>query len=134
MKNFALGKYVPYDSWVHRLDPRVKIAATIFLMVAVFFPLKTYAMSFAFGGFLLLLVSLILIATRTPITSVLSSLRSMWLMIIFLLLIYALVPKADHVLPIAFEINGWVVYWDSFAEAGRIFLRIFVMIMNGKTI
>lgn len=129
MKNFALGKYVPYDSWVHRLDPRVKIAGTILLMVAVFFPLATYAMSFAFAGVLFLLISFLLISTRTPISSVLSSLKSMWVMIVFLLLIYVLVPKANHVLPIAWNLNGWIVYWDSFAEAGKIFLRLFMMVM-----
>ncbi len=129
MKAFTLGKYVPYNSWVHRLDPRIKIAAVIFLMVAVFFPMKTYAMTFAFEGAMFLIVALLLASTRTPFTSVLSSLKSMWLMILFLLLIYILVPKTNHVLPEAWNLNGWIVYWDSFAEAGKIFLRLFMMIM-----
>ena len=36
MKNITLGQYYPVDSWVHRLDPRVKILLTIAMIVAVF--------------------------------------------------------------------------------------------------
>ena len=50
-------------------------------------------------------------------------------MVIFLLLIYIVVPKQENTLGLAWEINGWKVYWDSFAEAGRIIARIVVMIM-----
>ena len=36
LKNLTLGQYYPVDSWVHRLDPRVKILLTIALIVIVF--------------------------------------------------------------------------------------------------
>ena len=36
MKNITLGQYYPVDSWVHRLDPRVKILLTVAMIVAVF--------------------------------------------------------------------------------------------------
>ena len=36
LKNLTLGQYYPVDSWVHRLDPRVKILLTIAVIVAVF--------------------------------------------------------------------------------------------------
>ena len=36
MKNITLGQYYPVDSWVHRLDPRMKILLTIAMIVAVF--------------------------------------------------------------------------------------------------
>ena len=36
MKNITLGQYYPVDSWVHRLDPRVKILLTVIMIVAVF--------------------------------------------------------------------------------------------------
>ena len=35
-KNLTIGQYYPVDSWVHRLDPRVKILLTIAMIVAVF--------------------------------------------------------------------------------------------------
>ena len=36
MNNITLGKYVPYNSFIHKLDPRFKILAMILLMVSVF--------------------------------------------------------------------------------------------------
>ncbi|MCR5348677.1 MAG: energy-coupling factor transporter transmembrane protein EcfT [Bacilli bacterium] len=129
MNNFALGKYVPYDTWVHRLDARVKIIAVIMLMVAVFFPLSTWSMTLLVQGTLLVLISVILACTKTPLHSILTSLRSLWVMVLFLLLIYILVPKAENTLGIAWSVNGWTVYWDSFAEAARIVVRLVMMIM-----
>ena len=38
MKNFALGRYLPIDSVMHRFDPRAKIAAMLILMIAIFIP------------------------------------------------------------------------------------------------
>ena len=77
MKGFALGKYVPYSSWVHRLDPRVKIATTILLMVAVFFPFQhvlddgslvnAWAMSYLMQAVMVLVISIILWSTHRSI-------------------------------------------------------------------
>jgi energy-coupling factor transport system permease protein len=38
MNNIALGRYLPLDSCIHRLDPRTKIIALILMMVAIFLP------------------------------------------------------------------------------------------------
>ncbi len=32
--SFSLGRYVPYQSLIHKLDPRVKILSTILMMVS----------------------------------------------------------------------------------------------------
>ena len=37
MNNITLGKYVPYNSFIHRLDPRSKLLSMILLMVCIFF-------------------------------------------------------------------------------------------------
>ena len=129
MKNFALGKYVPYDTWVHRLDARVKLLATILLMVAVFLPMPTWSMTLLIQGILFVLICAILASTKTRPTAVLTSMKSMWFMILFLLIVYIFVPKANATLGIAWSVNGWTVHWDSFAEAARIAARLVMMIM-----
>lgn len=134
MNASALGKYLPYNTWVHRLDARVKIIALIFLMVAVFLPMPTWSMTLLVQGTLLIIAAIILACTRTPITSVLTSLRSLWFMVLFLLIIYIVVPKQQNVLGIAWNWNGWIVYWDSFAEAARIAARLVITIMLAMTL
>ena len=129
MKNFALGKYLPYNTWVHRLDARVKILAVILLVVAIFLPMPTWSMTLVTQSALLLFSIVILACTKTRVSSVLTSLKSLWIMVLFLLIIYVLVPKPENTLGVAWSVNGWTVYWDSFAETARIVARLVMMIM-----
>lgn len=128
MKAFALGRYVPYDSWIHRLDPRLKILGTILLMVCVFFNYGTWSMRYLMMGVLFLVISLLVWRTKLSFRDLLGSLRHLWFMVVFLLIIYIFLPNGNHVLPEAWNCNGWIVYWDSFAEAGRILLRLVMMV------
>jgi len=43
--------------------------------------------------------------------------------------VYILVPNTNPVLGLAWQIKGWKVYWDAFAEAGKILLRLMMMVM-----
>ena len=129
MASFAIGRYVPYNSFLHKLDARTKIAATILLMVALFMDYPTWSMRALMGGILFIVLSIFLYVSKMKISSILYSLKSMWFMVIFLLIIYILVPKENNTLGVAFSINGFVVYYDSFAEAARIIMRLVMMIM-----
>ncbi len=131
---FVIGRYVPYDSFIHRMDPRVKLAATICLMVCLFLNYGTWSMTAVVNGFFFLLAAVLLRCTHMRIGDVLKSLRSMWFMIAFLLIIYVVVPRTEHTLPIAWNLNGWVVYWDSFAEAVKIMFRLITMVMITMTL
>ncbi len=131
---FVLGRYVPYDSWIHRMDPRIKLAATVCLMVCLFLNYGTWSMTAVVGGFFFILAAVLLRCTHMRIVDVLKSLRSMWFMILFLLIIYVVVPRSNHTLPEAWNLNGWVVYWDSFAEAAKIMFRLITMVMITMTL
>ena len=52
MKNISLGRYLPYNTIIHRLDPRVKLFGLISFMVLVFFSLGDTWANFAFYGIL----------------------------------------------------------------------------------
>ena len=38
MGNFVLGKYLPYDSVIHKMDPRAKILAMLMVLISIFLP------------------------------------------------------------------------------------------------
>lgn len=40
MNNLILGKYIPLDSFVHKLDPRAKILALFMIITAIFIDAK----------------------------------------------------------------------------------------------
>lgn len=127
--NTVLGRYVPLNTWVHRLDARVKILMTILLMVCLFMNYETWSMSYLMMGLLGIMTFVLLYSCRMRFSQVLKSFRSLWFMMLFLLVIYIFVPYTNPTLGVAFQIKDWVVYWDAFAQTGKILLRLMLMIM-----
>ncbi len=60
LKNITLGQYFPGESFIHRLDPRTKLLATIALIAIVF-------VSQGFSGFLLIAAFVLISAATTGI-------------------------------------------------------------------
>ena len=56
MNNITLGKYVPYNSFIHRLDPRSKLLSMIVLMVCIFFKFASVPMNFLMYGVLFVFI------------------------------------------------------------------------------
>lgn len=105
LQNFAIGQYIPGDSFVHRLDPRSKLLFLIFFAMIVF--LANNAPSYALLlGFTLLVILL----SRTPLTYMLRGLKPVWFLIVFTVILHLLITK------------GGTVYvqwgWFSIEEAG----------------
>ena len=38
MGNITLGRYIPLDSPIHKMDPRAKIMAMLIMLVSIFLP------------------------------------------------------------------------------------------------
>lgn len=55
MKNIVIGRYIPGDSFLYRMDPRVKLIALFLLFVAVFVIDELWIMGGALVGILILL-------------------------------------------------------------------------------
>jgi energy-coupling factor transport system permease protein len=110
------------------MDPRAKIFCLIALMVAVFLDFGySWAMTFTMDGIAAIVVLALLWSTHTGLTQVLKSLKSLWFMAIFLLLIYILMPTSSSDW-LAFRIGGYPIYWDSILNAAKILLRLILMI------
>jgi energy-coupling factor transport system permease protein len=128
MTSFSMGRYIPYHTFLHRLDPRAKIFCLIVLMVAVFMPFVSWEMVAAMSGIAFVVINGLLLASHMSLNQLWRSLKSLWIMVIFLLIIYIITPRSSNSLGLAFQIWNLSVYWDSFAEAGRILIRLMLMI------
>ena len=85
--SFAMGRYVPYDTFIHRLDPRTKILTLVLFMIAIFMGQATYVMSFLVSGVILVIALALYIHSRMKIKTLLKSIMTMWFMILFLLIV-----------------------------------------------
>ena len=65
----VFGKYTPYNTIIHRLDPRIKFFALIALMVMCFLPYGNYANRFIVLGILGLIIVAIMIIGKIFIKS-----------------------------------------------------------------
>lgn len=127
MNNISLGRYVPYNSIIHRMDPRNKIFCLIILMVSIFLSYPTWEMTFIIGGALAIFILALLFISHVSILDVFKSLRVLWFFIILLLVINVFIPPANAE-NVAFMIGKVNVYWEAIFQSLKIILRLILMI------
>ncbi len=124
MKSVAFGQYYPSNSFMHRLDPRMKIVLGIAYIVICF--LCTNVCSFA----LLLLSSLLLIIiSRIPVSTVLRSIKALIFIMIFtaVLNIFWTEGESEQLL---FSWKFINIYSNGLYNAAFIIIRILSMIIG----
>lgn len=130
MNNLTFGRYSPYNTFVHRLDPRNKIFLLIVFFVLIFLKVNSWSSTLIICGSILLYLIIIMIISKVSFISLLKSLGAMWFLFIFLLVIYVFVPNpAYNPSHIAFRINGYPINYDAFYQGGYIIVRLIMMLM-----
>ncbi len=127
MNNITLGKYVPYNSFVHRLDPRYKIFAMILLMVCIFLKFASIWMNFIIYGVLAIIIFSIMISSHVKILALFKQLKMMWFMILFILVINVLVP-GDESLGYFQITSNWKIYFSAIYNTLYVAIRLVLML------
>ena len=91
------GQYVNVDSWIHRLDPRCKIAVLFLMMVGVFLINNLYALLGCF-----LLITIIVISSKIPLKKFLNSFKMIAMLLIFTTIFQIVFNKNGSII----NING----------------------------
>ncbi len=96
MDNLAFGQYYPGKSWIYKLDPRIKIIATIVFIVLIFLIPITgmnglYMMLGAFGLFVLAFLT-----TRIPVIKVLNGLKPVLFLLSFTVVLQLIYTTSDE--------------------------------------
>ena len=88
-RDVTFGQYYPADSFVHKMDARIKLVLTLLFMVGVFF-----VKSFAVFGFLTVFLLVIIAVARLPLRSVLRSVKGIMVLLLFTAVINVFFNKA----------------------------------------
>ena len=120
MNNLVFGKYIPVDSFMHRLDPRAKLIGLFIMIVAVFIP-KSWIAFLVLGIF----IFIALLLARIGIKMIIQSFKPMLMMMIFLLFINALTLKTGEIL---FTIGNINIYSDAIFNTLFVIVRLLFMI------
>lgn len=121
MNNFALGRYIPLDSVIHRMDPRAKIGAMLIMLISIFIPT-------GFVGYLIigLTVAGVVLLAKLSFNFIWKAMKPMLFMLFFLLLINIFVVKTGFVL---ISIGSFAIYSDAVFQTVFIAVRLMLMIM-----
>lgn len=125
MDNMILGRYIPGDSIIHRLDPRSKLLGMILLIVISFWannPLTNVILFTVSGIFILL--------SKIPLTFFIKGLQSMFFLIAFTTIFQLFFITGGEVL---YEIGFIKITTYGLEQAGIIFCR-FVLIIFFSTL
>ena len=127
MNDITFGRYVARDTVVHRLDARNKLLMMILLFVSIFLQFTLWSTNLIIGGTLLILMLISMLVAKVSLKDLFKSLKGMWFLVLFLLIIYIFIPNSNYKL-VAFSIGTYNIYWDSFYQCGYIFLRLIMML------
>ncbi len=97
IRDITLGQYYPGSSYIHRLDPRIKIMAALFYIVSLFIVDD-------FLGFAIALAGLVIVigVSRVPVRFILRGLKPVFLIIAFTFIINMFMIKGEVLISIGF--------------------------------
>lgn len=126
MNNLSIGRYIPGESWLHRLDPKMKILSLLLLLISIFLipvrpdMLYMYLMIGFLAGTLILVVS-----AGLPLGKVIAGLRPVLFLLTFTVIVQLLFIRTGNVIygPVTFNISGssllLIVVWLVFYQATK---------------
>ena len=132
LRDVTFGQYYPANSFVHKMDARIKLVLTLLFMVGIFF-----IVSFVGFGFITIYLLAVILASRVPLKSVLKSIRG----IIFLLFLTAILnvfftkgPDPELALVSLKVTNRWTIeiYEEGLIFAAKMLLRLTYLVIGSS--
>ena len=132
MANISIGRYTPYDTFLHRLDPRTKLVSMILIMVMIFFSYGSTWTNLIVYGVLMVLIYILMKVAHITLKQLFRQLKLIWVMMLFLFVINLFTVKEPLELfgSISFTIPGlnWTIYYSAFINTFYIFVRLSLML------
>jgi len=91
MNNISFGQYVPGNSWIYKLDPRLKIILSVLMIVLIFLIPSLLGMAIALGVFILIFLS-----TRISFIKVLKGLKPVLFLLLFTVVLQLVYTTGDN--------------------------------------
>lgn len=122
LRDITLGQYYPADSVIHRLDPRVKLMATLVYIISLF----TFQGA---AGFVLVTAFLILMIrlSKVPFSYMVKGLKTIVILMAITALFHLFLTPGEHVLA-----RFWVftITWEGVKNAVFMLIRLIYLIVG----
>ena len=126
MNDIIFGQYIPGHSFMHRLDPRLKIVGLLILLITIFFDA-----GFIGYGILALFTACILACSSIPLKRIMKALKPIFFMILFLAFFNLLLIRTGHVI-----FSFWIfhIYSGAVIQTIYIIIRLILIITLTTTL
>ena len=133
MNNISIGRYVPYDTFIHRLDPRSKIISMILMMVMIFFTFGSTWTNLIMYIIFFIFIYIIMLISKVSLRQLFKQLKMMWLMILILFIIniftikesiFIYIPSVGNIDRFTIPGINFTIYIASFVNTFYIFVRL----------
>ncbi|MFD6439285.1 energy-coupling factor transporter transmembrane component T family protein [Peribacillus sp. NPDC060186] len=121
LDKMIIGRYVPSDSVMHKMDPRAKLLL-VFLFVCVVFLANNFVSYSLLAVFTILLISL----SKIPLRYLYNGLKPIFFLIVFTFLLHILFTKEGEVL---FKYGWFEIYEGGLIQGLFISLRFTLLIL-----
>lgn len=126
LKDITLGQFFPGNSLLHRLDPRIKLIATVLLVVVVFM-----ADSMLSYLALIFLSVLLILLSRIPFKTILKSVKPLFFVICFTAILNVFFAAGENVLwEFRFSFIHLVIRAEGILSAVKMALRIILLVVD----
>ncbi len=131
MGSKSLGRYIPYNSIIHRMDPRYKIVSLFFIIISIFL-VKNILVFAGFG----LVIFTILLLSKIPLRTLMGFVKSMFFIITILFILNCFTNKDDmgrvfwSTLQFGNKPAKFKISIGSIEATVLIFMRIFLMVVT----
>ncbi|MFP3916247.1 energy-coupling factor transporter transmembrane protein EcfT [Lysinibacillus telephonicus] len=120
MEKMIFGRYIPGDSFVHRLDPRSKLIFVFAFIVIVF--LANNAVTYAF---ILAFTLFVIFMSKIRLYFLINGLKPVIILLVFTFLIHILFTREGDIL---FELGFFKVYEEGLRQGIFISIRFLVLV------
>ena len=124
LRDVTFGQYYFADSFVHKMDARVKLVLCLLFMVGIFF-----VTSFAVFGLIAVFLLLVVACSKVPLGSVLKSVKGIFVLLLFTAVLNLFFTKRGTLLW-----SWWVleIYDEGIKFAVKMLLRLTLLVIGSN--
>ncbi len=129
LRDVTFGQYYPGNSFVHKMDARIKLILTLLFMVGIFF-----VKSFVVFGFVTVLLLAIIFVARVPLKSVLKSIKGIIVLLLLTAIINIFFTKGEDGEQPLWSWWKIEIYVAGLKSAAKIFLRLVYLVIGSSVL
>jgi energy-coupling factor transport system permease protein len=127
----TIGQYIPGESWLHQLDPRIKMLSLILLLVSIFLvPIQGTIIDLSILAGYFLFTLLLVMSSGIPLLKVLQGLRPILFLLTFTVLIQIIIIRPTTLV----ALSETFTFYLSFTSIAAIILWIIFYQVSKKWI